>query len=114
MDASQLTPMSDRERDLSVQLFEEIDKKLDKMDGRFDKVEARFDKLDDRVSDANTRLTRIEASDIASRMGIVEKQQHEFQNKLTRIETILLPITGAGSALIGALVTWAFGFLPHH
>lgn len=102
-----------RERHLQIQLFETINDKLDKVDGRFDKVEDRFDKLSDSITDVSVRLTRIEASDVASRVQKLEDTLHETDNRITKLETILLPVTGLGSALAGALVTWAFNLLPH-
>lgn len=109
-----------RERHLQIQLFEQINDKLDKVDDVFDKVDARFDKFDDRfdklndsISNVSDRLTRIEASDVATRVKTLEDGLHSTDNRITKLETVLLPLTGLGSALIGALVTWAFTFMPH-
>ncbi|AXQ69180.1 hypothetical protein HOU02_gp545 [Caulobacter phage CcrBL9] len=107
------TTAQSRERHLQIQLFESINDKLDKVDVRFDKVEDRFDKLSDSITDVSTRLTRIEASDVASRVQKLEDTIHQTDTRITKLETILLPVTGLGSALAGALVTWAFNLLPH-
>lgn len=95
-----------------IQLFEEVSKGMDKLDSRFDKSDARFDKLTDMMSDINTRLTRIEASDVAARMTALEQEVHKSNTRITKVETMLLPLTGFGSALLAATATWLFQFAP--
>ena len=95
-----------------VQLFEEVSKGMDKLDSRFDKSDARFDKLTDMMSDVNTRLTRIEASDVAARMTALEQEVHKTNKRVTKMETMLLPVTALGSAILAAGATWLFSFMP--
>lgn len=104
--------MSDVQNPIYIQLFEEISKGMDKLEGRFDKSDARFDKLTDMMSDVNTRLTRIEASDVAARMTALETEVHKTNTRMTKLETLMLPATGLGSALLAAGATWLFTFLP--
>lgn len=97
---------------ITLQLFEEVSKGMDKMEGRFDRSDARFDKIADALADISTRLTRIEASDVAARVTALEQENNKINARLTKTETLFLPVTGFGSALLGAGVTWLFQFMP--
>lgn len=112
------TQSAARYREAADRLMEEVIKQLDKMDGRFDRLDARLDeRFDSMVSDIQSvdrRLTRIEASDVAARVLALETASTAAGNRLTKIETMFLPITAVGATLMGAVATWAFSFLPHH
>lgn len=106
-----------RLRESTDRLFEEVIRKLDKVDARFDRLDDRIDERFDHVASdiqgVDRRLTRIEASDVAARVSSLETSVNKQANRLTKIETLFLPVTAVGGAILGAFSTWAFNFLPH-
>jgi hypothetical protein len=87
---------------------------LDSLSNRFDRFDGRFDSLSKDVGKVAERLARIESTDLSGRIAGIERAGQEHGARLTKIETLFLPITGLGAALVAGLGTWVFSLIPAH